>query len=58
MPGTAVVDVVGAVLDHVEVVLDFVAAPVELATVHSLVSGFLWDRGFEERVEGAALHND
>jgi hypothetical protein len=37
MPGTAVVDVVGAVLDHVEVVLDFVAAPVELATVHSLV---------------------
>jgi hypothetical protein len=37
MPETAVVDVVGAVLDHVEVVLDYVAAPVELATVHSLV---------------------
>ena len=32
-------DVVGAVLVHVEVVLDYVAVLVELATVHSLVRG-------------------
>jgi len=39
MPGTAVVDVAGAVLDHVELVLGSVAVLVELATVHSLVRG-------------------
>ena len=33
--------VVGAVLDHVEVVLDYVVAPVELAIVHSLVPGYI-----------------
>jgi hypothetical protein len=37
--GSAVVVVVGAVLDRVEVALDSVAAPVEPATVHSLVLG-------------------
>ena len=38
-PGSAVVEVVVVVVVVVGAVLDYVAAPVELATAHSLVPG-------------------